>query len=305
MGVTILNALSIIESWRDGARFDATLTLGRLDCVMTAPDLRRIARLLPEDSVFARAIARAEPPKYMDDLFRAMGAATVDAMDASDFEGASIIHDLNEPLPVSLRSRFDAVVDTGTLEHLFNVPTAFKNAMDALKIGGSFLAMLPANNWCGHGFYQFSAEFFFRTFSPDNGFEMRKLLIAPAYLGGRWVDGPAFEVCDPRQMRDRVQVVSKQETVFLVHARKMSEGTVFATWPQQSDYVEAWKPTAFRTSRPQGAVAAVPSYLRRIGRLNKIGGIRRAIVRMSSKRLWTHRCRRNPALTAHDWIDER
>jgi hypothetical protein len=57
-------------------------------------------------------------------------------MDASDFEGVMILQDLNEPLAARLHSQHDAVVDTGTLEHVFNVPKACKNVMDALKVSG-------------------------------------------------------------------------------------------------------------------------------------------------------------------------
>src|ERR1700756_3634019 len=143
MGVTILNALFLAECLREGAIFNSTLTLGRLDCFMSCGDLKRIARLLPNGSEFVKSVRRGEIPAYMDHLFRAMGASCVDAMDASDFEGATILQDLNEPLAAHLRCKYDAVVDGGTLEHVFNVPTAFKNVMDALKVGGHFFGILP------------------------------------------------------------------------------------------------------------------------------------------------------------------
>src|SRR5580700_5787959 len=136
MGVTILNALFLAECFREGAIFNSTLTLGRLDCFMSSHDLQRIARLLPKDSQFVKSVRRGEMPGYVDHLFRAMGANCVDAMDASDFEGATILQDLNEPLAAHLQSKYDAVVDGGTLEHVFNVSVAFKNVMDALKVGG-------------------------------------------------------------------------------------------------------------------------------------------------------------------------
>jgi len=72
--------------------------------------------------------------------------------------------------------------------------------MDALKVGGHFFAGLPANNGRGHGFYQFSAEFFYRVFSEENGFQMRELFVAPVWSAGKWLDGSAFEVFDPKEM---------------------------------------------------------------------------------------------------------
>lgn len=301
MGITILNALALVESWRSGARFDATLTLGRLECHMNKRELRRIATRLPVETEFARAVARGEAPAYMDDFFKAMGAKTVDALDASDFDGATIVHDLNDPLPPHLHSRFDAVVDGGTIEHVFNAPTAFKSAMDALKVGGTFAAIVPANNWCGHGFYQFSAEFFYRVFSPENGFEVRRLLVAPAYVGGRWVDGPAFEVSDPHAMRDRVEIESTRKTVFLVDARKVSQRPVFATWPQETGYAEAWARSAVVPGQPppEPASSRAGAAWSQFQRLTKVGGLKRAIERAREKRVWWRRCRRNPALASH------
>jgi hypothetical protein len=44
----------------------------------------------------------------------------------------------------------------------FNFPVALANAMKMAKIGGHFAARTPANNQCGHGFYQFSPGLFYR-----------------------------------------------------------------------------------------------------------------------------------------------
>ena len=194
---------------------------------------------------FQTKVSSLNPPngeKYhiSDDLFTAMGARRVDAMDVSDFEGAAILQDLNEPLAAYLHSQFDAVIDEAHSSMFSTSPVAFKNVMDALKVGGHFFAALPANNLCGHGFYQFRAEFFYRVFSEQNGFELRKLFVAPAYIAGKWLDGPAFEVSDPKKVRDRVQIEGKRMMLFLVQAQKMKQEAVFAKWPQQSDYLASW-----------------------------------------------------------------
>ncbi len=58
------------------------------------------------------------------------------SVDATSYEGATDQHDLNEGLPGRFRGRFDAVIDGGTLEHVFNLPVALKASMDAVKVGG-------------------------------------------------------------------------------------------------------------------------------------------------------------------------
>jgi SAM-dependent methyltransferase len=309
MAITILQALFLAESWREGAHFDSTLTLGRLDCFMSPRDVRRLATLLPSESKFVETAGRGEKP-HTDDLFKAMGARRVDAMDASGFEGAAILQDLNEPLAGHLHSQFDAVVDGGTLEHVFNVPVAFKNVMDALKVGGHFFAALPANNFCGHGFYQFGADLFYRVFSEENGFELRKLFVAPAYVAGKWVDGPAFEVSDPKEVRDRVQIEGKRMMVFLVQAQKMRQEAVFAKWPQQSDYAAAWSqgPAAHRRKAGESASTTETTMMQSAAKacrriLGRIGGVRRLSERIMERRFWSRQCLQNSALRPHKWID--
>lgn len=232
----------------------------------------------------------------MDDLFRAMGANEVETLDVSAFEGATIVHDLNQPLPQALHGRFDAVVDGGTLEHVFNVPVAMKNAMDAVAPGGRFYASLPANNYCGHGFYQFSAEFFYRVFSPQNGFTLEKLLVGRAWAHGRWLDGPAFDVTDPNVMRERVNIGGEGGLLFLVQARKDTGAQVFAKWPQQSDYSAQWADAGGGDARATRPAASVVGLMTR-----RAGGAIRLLRRMHARGKWRRQSRANPALKAHEW----
>jgi hypothetical protein len=300
MGITVLNALFLVESWREGVSFTRTLTLGRLDGFITLNDSRRVAKFLPRDSAFVRSLDRGVVPVYMDELFVAMGATCIEALDASDFEGATFVHDLNDPLEAHLHSQYDAIVDGGTLEHIFNIPVAFKNVMDALKVGGHFFATLPANDLSGHGFYQFSADFFYRTFCEENGFEIVKLLVAPLYVAGKWLDGPVFDVMDPVLMRGRVEIHSRKGTVFLVQARKVSNVAVFSTWPQQSDYSAAWSTNS--GNRKDAGAAGAPSRLPLWSLIaSRFGGVGRIITRRREKRAWTRQCRKNPALKPHAW----
>ena len=87
---------------------------------------------------------------FADDVLLPLGYH-VDSMDASDYEGANIVHDLNLPIPPALRERYDLVWDGGTLEHIFNFPVAIFNAMHMVKVGGHLLLETPTNNQCGHG----------------------------------------------------------------------------------------------------------------------------------------------------------
>src|SRR5690606_18138908 len=122
---------------------------------------------------------------YADDFLRdALGARELDVMDYSAYEGAAVIHDLNQPVPGALHERFDAVIDGGALEHIFNFPVALSNLMNMTKPGGRVFLFLPANNLCGHGFYQFSPELMFRVFTEANGFETERVTLWEAAYPG-------------------------------------------------------------------------------------------------------------------------
>ena len=49
--------------------------------------------------------------------------------------------------------------------------------MEMVKRGGHFIGVTTLNNFCGHGFYQFSPELYYRVFAPGNGFEVVKMYV--------------------------------------------------------------------------------------------------------------------------------
>ena len=295
LGISILNGLFLVEARAVGAKLNSTLTLGRMAAFLAPRDWRRLSAALVIIDPQAARLLGTEVPQFMDEFFAVLGTKRLDAIDASDFEGAQLVHDMNEPLPDSLRGQYDAVVDGGTLEHVFNVPTAFRNVMDAVRVGGHFFGIVPANNWCGHGFYQYSAEFLYRVFSPDNGFEVVRLLIAPVSGGGRWLDGPAFEVADPKLMRNRANIEGRRELSFLVQARKLEQKAVYTRWPQQSDYSAAWS-EAKTSSTVADAIIRRPPWL-----IRRAGAVARVLVRFYERSIWRRSCRANPALRPYRW----
>ncbi|HTE59068.1 MAG TPA: hypothetical protein VK631_01880, partial [Solirubrobacteraceae bacterium] len=114
------------------------------------------------------------PDGFAEPVLHAMGAQRVDSLDISPFEGATVIHDLNQPLGEPPR-RFTAVIDGGSLEHVFNFPVAIRTCMELVEPGGSLVVMVPANNEIGHGFYQFSPELFYRV--AQHGFDVLQMLL--------------------------------------------------------------------------------------------------------------------------------
>jgi hypothetical protein len=233
-----VNALKfLLAAIRDGVSLDRTVTIGRQGLFVEPPallaNLRRFDPKVPESAV-QRMLHEADG--FCEPVLRFLGAVQTESLDVSPYQGATIIHDMNRPLPAHLSGAFSAVIDGGSLEHVFNFPQAIKNCMEMVAVGGDFLCSSPANNFVGHGFYQFSPELFFRVFHRSNGFEVRKMLLYEE----DWSDIRYYEVRDPEEVRRRVTLSNRHPTLLLVRARKVADVPVFAAIPQQSDYVTVW-----------------------------------------------------------------
>lgn len=180
---------------------------------------------------------------YSDRFLRTfLGVDELEVLDNSAYEGATLIHDLNQPIAESLHARFDAVIDAGTLEHVFNFPVALANLMKMVKVGGSIFITTPANNLCGHGFYQFSPELFFQVFTAENGFNLLKVVLLEFRFPSIELVAArrAFTVTDPVALRKRVGLLSNRPVMMTVEAVKTADLSPFAAFPQQSDYVAMW-----------------------------------------------------------------
>ena len=202
-----------------GVSFDRTATIGRQQLVVTPSWLRRRLRRSGFD-VDRRDAERllSESGGFAESLLRLLGAREVVSVDASDYEGASRTVDLNQPLPADLEEAFTAVVDLGSLEHVFDFPAAVRNCMRMVAVGGHFLSVTPANNWAGHGFYQFNPELFHRVLAPRNGFRVERMLITER-SSARW-----YEVRDPADAGVRGVFRTFRPVDLCVAARRVGRG---------------------------------------------------------------------------------
>jgi SAM-dependent methyltransferase len=188
---------------------------------------------------------------WADGYLRGLGASSVTTLDASSFEGADVVADLNRPLPAELRRTFDTVLDGGTVEHVFDVATALRSTLDAVAVGGHYLAISPADGWPGHGFYQLSPELYFRILSPDWGFRIRGAFVAELRRKPRW-----HRVADPAEIGRRGQWLIGRRTYTCVVAQRLRAIDLTERTVQQSDYTARWDGAA-----PDGAGGG-PSGLR-------------------------------------------
>lgn len=172
---------------------------------------------------------------FTETLFRYLGSESVTAMDASPFEGAEIIHDLNYPVPPHLVGQFDTIFDGGTIEHVFNTLAAFENAKQMLKVGGLFISVNGANNQLGHGFYQFSPDFMWRMFSQEAGFEVQLMTLVVQS------DTPEpVEAQDPAKVGHRIEICTTPGPTYIMVAARKTAQVRPGFIAQQSDYTLAW-----------------------------------------------------------------
>ena len=223
MGIDI-HALNFLKYAYTKKAFGDTLTIGRQGIHVTKSIIKKIIRTKVD----------YKNKEYCEELLiEYFGAKKVESIDSNAYEKATHIHDMNELIPQSLTGKFDTVFDGGCLEHIFNAPQALKNCSLFCKLGGQIIHVLPTNNFCGHGFWQFSPELFFSLYSNENGYTDTEVFIADLSETKKW-----YQV-KPLGKGQRVEIMSSNQLYILVRTTLMSNEFRHPNI-QQSDYIYTW-----------------------------------------------------------------
>jgi len=276
MAISINGARFLTHAVASGCKLGRTVVVGRQGLFASPPLLRElfVRHRLPIRAA-DEEFFRLERTEWADALFTALGAEPLEFLDQSDYEGATFLHDLNRPISAAWEESVDTVLDSGSLEHVFDVKTAIENYLRMVRVGGTVMLLdMPAVNFCGHGFYQFSPEFFCEVFSARHGFELRTLALAP-----EWGYAPFYTVRRPREVGGRVEIPSLDACHLFVAARKTAPFSGFRRSICQSDYEVAWGKSAMPT-------AAVPDH-------GLAGALRRVWRAVDAKGYWRFSTRRD------------
>ena len=220
MGIN-LHAFNFIKKISHEKEFKNTLTIGRQKI---SADKYLVNRIVKDESI------RSE---YIDEyLIKHFKASNVDILDVNDYEDANIIHNLNEKIPKNLEEKYDTIIDGGSLEHIFDIKTAMINLRKMCKKEGVIIHISPANNFCGHGFYQFSPNLFHTFYNEDQGFKKTEIILCKAFDSKNWYKIKR-ENFDNNQ---RINLITDEETFVLCSAIKVNAKNF--EFIQQSDYTK-------------------------------------------------------------------
>ncbi len=272
MGLDLNAVQFLLRARKNGMKLGRVLTIGRLNLDVFPAKISQLLLQhgLSDEAFRDRKTSEKQVGGYADDFFLALGATCVHSLDASNYENATLVHDMNQPIPADWRDKYDLVYDGGTLEHVFNFPVALKNCMELVSPNGHLFLHAPANNWFGHGFYQFSPELFYRALSAPNGFQISEMIAYGMGPHDRW-----YRVADPEAIRSRVELISFSLICLLIQAKKVRSTEIFQQMPMQSDYSVMWQEANNAAPPPDAAPGAFISFLRR--RLPRVGHLLKAI----------------------------
>lgn len=218
MGLALPVVRLLVDRFRPRERGGAVLTLGVQEIGASAEEVDHLLAGRTLDGPIAtlpgsRAISA-------DLFFSRMGFAEYQSLDLYGSEGASIIHDLSQPVPHQWRGRFDLVVDGGTIEHIFDIAASLRGIVSLLKPGGMALHVSPVSGWENHGFYSINPKLLDR-FYRANGFKITGSWVVRLDKTGSLRDGriDVFTSFDAPMQTDSL----REYTLLVFAATKVNE----------------------------------------------------------------------------------
>ncbi len=234
MGIT-LNTMKMLKAVQSqGVSYERTGTVGRQ--MFWRCNEEAVAQFLGSN-VELKGNFDVSDGQVSDEFFKWLGASKLESIDANSYEGATRILDLNLEVEGAHHERYSALFDGGSLEHIFNVVVALKNMMSMIERNGHLISCLPCNGWAGHGFYQFSPEFFYRALSEENGFTQTKV-----FIYSESGDFSPILFPDPAAVGRRIEFQPSGQISLCSVSKRASIVPIFSRMPHQSDYeIGRWK----------------------------------------------------------------
>ena len=272
MGIAKGAACLLYELKRDHPIGGTILQLGKQSLYVEADQLPGIAQRFGFTADISN-VSFDETGEYVEStyndivFFQKLGFQQVLSLDVNDYEGASIVHDMNEPISASLSNKFNFVYDGGTLEHIFDLPQCLRNIHALLKVDGLVAHAQVSHNHLDHGFYMFSPTLFWDYYHA-NGYRILKSYLFEyetehtAYTANDWLIYD-YKPTDILHIGDGGWG-RKPVGIWFV-AQKLEHSTCDVI-PQQGAYMNTWGGTSsynpYHTAQQRTFSSAVKSKLK-------------------------------------------
>lgn len=163
---------SLAPTYRWGGR---VLTIGVQFVQATRGEVERAASCAGVSPHAGHRGCTGADPSPADDRFTLgrLGFSEVVRLDLFPEESPDVVADMTAPLSDALLDAFDAVIDGGSLEHVFDVPAAARNMSRCLRVGGLVVHISPMSGWGNHGFYQMSPKLWGRLWAGSGFAEIQ------------------------------------------------------------------------------------------------------------------------------------
>jgi SAM-dependent methyltransferase len=267
MGFVKGNIAPLLKEAKQRPFYGSLLCLGYPDVYITAEQFRDICAYYKMDldpTVELQISKRTwfQENRYLsgESLFKSLGFQEVVTLDYSEFEGASVLFDLNAAdVPAELNNRFDFIADHGTLEHVFHIPNALHNIFRMLKENGRVLISSPTSNFVDHGFYMFSPTLFFDYFTA-NQFNIHSIQVTQS--SPQQQTDPCFYADYEPGSFNSVSYGGLNNSIYgvICIARKTAQSTGHVV-PQQGLYNKIWAQSGIGPGRVRRLLGAAKRWI--------------------------------------------
>ena len=231
----------------------SVVTLGRQHVYATGDEVRAMARthqvaLQPVRDELHREPTLAAQGYLSDDcLLRMIGFERIVRVDYSDYEAPDAILDLNShQTPPELTAAFDFVLDSGTIEHVFDIAAAIRQCARMVRPGGRVMHLTPSSNCVEHGFHSVSPTLF-ADFYRASRFEVDRVCLCRIPLDlprGHW------DVYDYLNSPRFVPLGQLDGQIWFTFAIATATAESVLATPQQWIYEKTWQATAQSSGSP-------------------------------------------------------
>jgi SAM-dependent methyltransferase len=170
-------------------------------------------------------------------FFNLLGFEEVQSCDVSPYEGATLLADLNQPVPPAMHGRFDVIFNGGTLEHIFHVRAALANVHEMLRVGGRAIHIAPSSNTIDHGFYSISPTLFHDYYSANHYSILTLYLFECHSWTGEW----AIYDYGRGRMDSRLGRTSSAKMAGVYCVVQKTAGSTADAVPAQTHFARLWQ----------------------------------------------------------------